>query len=109
MTILCEVTLKELEELMGDDLPDFLYSFFIDSEQRLSTIKSMFNSGYIDELNKVAHSFKGSLANLGALDMVNDCEQLRLSDNAAKIEQQIEVLASHWLDVRQELTIRYCS
>ena len=105
--MLCDETLSELESLMEEDFTKLLTSFFIDSEKRLDTIESLYRADDIDALKNSAHSFKGSLANLGALDMVIDCELLRQTNNAQDTQRYLQQLAAHWQDVRQELTRRY--
>lgn len=75
--------LNTLQEVMEGEYPTLLEIFLKDSEQRVSQLRQALNSASVDlqapdlqELSLMAHSFKGSSGNMGALRLAELCEQL---------------------------------
>ncbi|MCX7081430.1 MAG: Hpt domain-containing protein [Pseudomonas sp.] len=65
--------LSALQEVMEDEYPVLLDTFLADSEARLSQLHHAVNAF---ELGMVAHSFKGSSSNMGAIRLAELCDQL---------------------------------
>ncbi|MFO0705914.1 MAG: response regulator [Nitrospira sp.] len=69
-----------LRELSGEDDPGFLSRlithFLADTPTRLSTLGTACRQGRADDVRRIAHSLKGSAANLGALGMADRCDRI---------------------------------
>ena len=69
-----------LQELSGEDDPGFLSRliahFLADTPTRLSTLGTACRQGRADDVRRIAHSLKGSAANLGALGMADRCDRI---------------------------------
>ncbi|SDS91474.1 HPt (histidine-containing phosphotransfer) domain-containing protein [Pseudomonas asplenii] len=65
--------LSALQEVMEDEYPVLLETFLNDSEKRLGQLHQADNRV---ELGLLAHSFKGSSSNMGALYLADLCRQL---------------------------------
>lgn len=65
--------LNDLQEVMEGDYLSLLETFLKDSEQRLFQLRNASNA---EELGLVAHSFKGSSGNMGAVCLAELCRKL---------------------------------
>ncbi|MCY1437025.1 Hpt domain protein [compost metagenome] len=72
--------LSALREVMEDAYPQLLDTFLADSEERLQGLRE---AGRAAQLVDVAHSFKGSSSNMGAVKLVALCGELE--KNAEKL------------------------
>lgn len=68
--------LDELKMLMEDDFSILLETYIQDSDQRLEALDSAITSSNSSEVRELAHSFKGSSANLGAQPLADICMKL---------------------------------
>jgi HPt (histidine-containing phosphotransfer) domain-containing protein len=70
--------LTTLQEVMEDEYPTLLDVFLIDSEYRISRLRQLMGASVFDlqELGMLAHSFKGSSSNMGALRLADLCRDL---------------------------------
>ncbi|MFJ4145741.1 Hpt domain-containing protein [Pseudomonas sp. NPDC089734] len=98
--------LNVLQEVMEDEYPTLLEVFLKDSEQRLSQLRRIADSPAPDlqELSLIAHSFKGSSSNMGALLLSDLCRQLEeraRRQEPAGIGELIGTLANEYLTVRR--------
>ncbi len=87
---------RELVGVFIEDATGLLHQMEAASEQR-----------DLEELRRLAHSFKGSAASIGAQKLYDVCEQLNLLGINDTAERRVELLraVSHELDrVRKELT-----
>ncbi|WP_040070035.1 Hpt domain-containing protein [Pseudomonas batumici] len=67
--------LGALQDIMEDEYPLLLDTFLEDSRKRLGQLHQASNAA---DLGAVAHSFKGSSSNMGALRLAELCRQLEL-------------------------------
>ena len=65
--------LDELKMLMEDDFSILLETYIQDSDQRLEALGSAISTANSAEVRELAHSFKGSSANLGAQPLADIC------------------------------------
>ncbi len=65
--------LDALREVMEDSYPDLLDTFLTDSESRLHQLQKTADAKVLAE---VAHSFKGSASNMGAVRLATLCQAL---------------------------------
>lgn len=70
--------LTTLQEVMEDEYPTLLDVFIKDSEYRISRMRQLMHAKACDlpELSLMAHSFKGSCGNMGALRLAELCREL---------------------------------
>lgn len=66
--------LKELAEVMGDDMNMLIDSYFEDSEPKLKSLIAMDLETEQDAIYKLAHSLKGSSRNVGVIGFSDYCE-----------------------------------
>lgn len=69
---------RELREVMEADYGLLLDSFIVDSHERLQQLQQACEVADAAALRAAAHSFKGSCANLGALQMAELCRHIEL-------------------------------
>lgn len=70
-----EVLLR-LQEVMEGEFPVLLDTFLADSEERLRLLQIACQKGEAQRLRQVAHSFKGSCSNMGAVLLSGLCRDL---------------------------------
>lgn len=93
--------LSTLQEIMEDEYPTLLDVFLNDSEQRIGRLQQMLQ-GYaqgggafdLQELSLMAHSFKGSSGNMGALHLADLCRELEERSRCEEVSGLEELLAS---------------
>ena len=81
--------LAELKEIMAEDFTILVDTYLNDSRKHLQTLKRAFCGRNWVELNRGAHSLKGSSGNIGANRLSALCaqvEQLALTERSAQIE-----------------------
>ncbi len=84
--LLDQQLLAELESVLADDFNLLLETFLLDSEQRHSSLKALVASESWQEASAMAHSFKGSASNLGALALASVCSQLEHATRGQKLD-----------------------
>jgi HPt (histidine-containing phosphotransfer) domain-containing protein len=93
--------LSTLQEIMEDEYPTLLDVFLDDSEHRITRLQQMLQgyaggSGDFDlqELSLMAHSFKGSSGNMGALHLADLCRELEERSRREEVAGLEDLLAS---------------
>nr|WP_178134326.1 Hpt domain-containing protein [Pseudomonas umsongensis] len=76
---------------MEDAYPQLLDTFLDDSEQRLQSLRE---AGKAAQLIDVAHSFKGSSSNMGAVRLVALCGELEKNAEKLSSSQIQELIAA---------------
>ena len=66
----------ELKELLDDDFCDLITTYISDAKNNLDKINKGLEISDFDTLSKVAHTLKGSSANLGVIGMSEICHKL---------------------------------
>jgi HPt (histidine-containing phosphotransfer) domain-containing protein len=81
---------------MEDEYPTLLDVFLKDSESRISRLRQLMGVGALDlqELSMMAHSFKGSSGNMGALRLAELCRELEERSRCGESEGLCELLAA---------------
>ncbi|MFJ4371471.1 Hpt domain-containing protein [Pseudomonas japonica] len=93
--------LSDLQEVMEGEYLNLLETFLEDSEDRL---RQLYKARTVDELMLVAHSFKGSSSNMGAIGLAELCRQVeeRLKEGSPYgIENLINQIDREFSAVRQ--------
>ncbi|HEX8593342.1 MAG TPA: Hpt domain-containing protein [Pseudomonas sp.] len=85
---------------MEDEYPTLLDIFLDDSEHRMTRLRQMYpvcedGSGAFDlqELSLMAHSFKGSSGNMGALHLADLCRELEERSRRKEVAGLEDLLA----------------
>ncbi|WP_419709029.1 Hpt domain-containing protein [Pseudomonas sp. NFX224] len=92
--------LSALREVMEDEFSTLVDTFLADCEERLRLLRQA-NSA--DQLTEIAHSFKGSSSNMGAIRLAELCgtfEHNAKTLTAADIEQLIAEIEGEFAIVR---------
>ncbi len=84
--------LAALQDVMEDEYPVLLDTFLTDSEERLLSLRQAERSADAQSLRLVAHSFKGSCSNMGALTLVGLCRHLEEAGRREQLEQAPELV-----------------
>lgn len=79
----------ELAEIMGADFDGLVEAFERDGRQRLARLREL-NGVAPEQLREMAHSFKGSSSNLGAVRMAELCRGLE--ENSADRQRADELI-----------------
>jgi HPt (histidine-containing phosphotransfer) domain-containing protein len=98
--------LNALQDVMEGEYPMLLDIFLKDSEQRIAQLRQACESPVpdLEALSLDAHSFKGSSANMGALQLSELCRQLEDQTRRGKhegLDQLITQIQSEFLTVRR--------
>lgn len=95
-------TLSVLREVMEEGYPELLDTFLADSESHLVELRKTADAKVLSE---VAHSFKGSASNMGALRLAELCQELE-SDakdkSPAQIAKLVAEISSEFAQVRPD-------
>ena len=68
--------LTGLQEVMENEYPKLLDTFLDDSQKRIDALRN--SRGDAKALGRIAHSFKGSSGNLGAVRLAQLCQRLEV-------------------------------
>jgi PAS domain S-box-containing protein len=100
-------TLKDLQDLSGDDAPHFLETllsqYLVDADAHIADLHTALNGRQVDIVARVAHSLKGSSHNVGAKSLARLCtsiQQLGESGNLEAIPALLEQLGREFSRVR---------
>lgn len=98
--------IRELQDVMGADFGLLVETFVRDSRQRLQKLQDALAVGDADAFRRVAHSFKGSAANLGAVALSAQCQVLESLGQERRLDEvgtRLQRLAAEWAAVEQAL------
>ncbi|GGM03067.1 Hpt domain-containing protein [Pseudomonas asuensis] len=97
-------TLVALQEIMEDEYGNLLDTYISDSEERIRALRNACGAQDLVQLRHVAHSFKGSSSNMGAIILTNLCRDLeeaaRRNAPLAIIDEKIESIQREFAIVR---------
>ena len=80
-----QAVIVELQEIMGNDFCVLIETFEADSTERMSALREHVNANMAEPVRQVAHSFKGSAANLGASQLATLCQSLEAMGKAGDL------------------------
>jgi HPt (histidine-containing phosphotransfer) domain-containing protein len=90
--------LSTLQEVMEDEYPTLLDVFIKDSEHRIARLRQVMaargEAFDFQELSMMAHSFKGSSGNMGALHLADLCRELEERTRGEEVVGLEDLLAS---------------
>jgi len=84
---------NDLKELMEGDFSVLLETFINDADSRLEHLKSAISNNDAEQVQAVAHAFKGSSANLGASKLSEICFSLETLGRESKLENAPAIYA----------------
>lgn len=92
--------LSGLQEVMEDEYPKLLDTFLDDSQKRIEALHQARDDA--KALGRIAHSFKGSSGNLGALRLAQLCQSLeaRSSEPASDLGELVDQIDREFALVR---------
>ena len=92
--------LSGLQEVMEDEYPKLLDTFLDDSQKRIEALHQARDDA--KALGRIAHSFKGSSGNLGALRLAQLCQKLeaRSSEPASDLGELVDQIDREFALVR---------
>ncbi|MGY2376568.1 Hpt domain-containing protein [Pseudomonas sp. SDO524_S393] len=76
--------LSGLQEVMEGEYPKLLDTFLDDSQKRVEALRKARDDA--TTLGRIAHSFKGSSGNLGALRLAELCRRLEVESAGAAVD-----------------------
>lgn len=85
--------INELKEIMGDDFCFLINKYQADSEDKISEMKSAFNSKDVDTFKMIVHSLKGSSLNIGMHKLAYVASQIEDRVSSENIESLHELLS----------------
>ncbi|MFJ2464748.1 Hpt domain-containing protein [Pseudomonas sp. NPDC087615] len=83
-------TLSVLREVMEEGYPELLDTFLADSRRRLDDLQVTIDA---KALSDVAHSFKGSASNMGAIRLAELCRELEAEAKDKSATQIAQLIA----------------
>ena len=102
--------LSALQDVMEDEYPTLLDVFIHDSDVRVALLRQMLARSPLDlrthlhELTMIAHSFKGSSSNMGAVQLAALCHQLEersRRDEVAGVDELLVSIDNEYSTVRR--------
>ena len=76
MDVVNHEALLELKEVMEDDFGLLIDTFLADGPERIEELKRNLSDGQLTEMEKPAHTLKGSSSNIGAMMLAAACADL---------------------------------
>jgi len=95
--------LDELKVLMEDDFSFLIETYINDSDERIRALEDSISSCNSEQIREIAHSFKGSSANLGAQPLADKCFKLELmgrESSLSGVEDAFSELKAEYQEVR---------
>ena len=98
--------LNELKEIMEDDFDELIEIFIVDGQKQLDDLASALDASTVLDIRRIAHTLKGSSANLGANALSEECKVLEhnaAEDNLNGANEQYEKIKSAYEAVKASL------
>lgn len=85
---------EEMRDLLDDEFDDLVQAYILDSQARLTTLRSALLNNDNATGYDAAHTLKGASANLGATQLAQLCHQLQEACREQQISAQAALLDS---------------
>ena len=92
-------TLNELKEIMEDDFDELISIFISDGEAQIEQLRLAINALNTSDVRRIAHTLKGSSANLGVTDLSESCRVLEheaAENSLIKADELLENIISEF-------------
>ncbi|MCU7940467.1 MAG: Hpt domain-containing protein [gamma proteobacterium symbiont of Bathyaustriella thionipta] len=99
-------TLNELKEIMEDDFDELIAIFISDGQAQIEDLKKAIDASNSDDVRRIAHTLKGSSANLGVIDLSESCKILEYKAAEGVLEDANELLeniVSNFIETKNTL------
>ncbi len=98
--------LNELKEIMGDDFEELISIFISDGQTQIDALRNAISSSETEDVRRIAHTLKGSSANLGINTLSQSC--LVLEHKAAEgslddANEDLEIIISNYNAAKKTL------
>lgn len=90
--------LKELKEIMEEDFDELILTFIADGQIQLDNLRKAIDASAADDIKRIAHTIKGSSANIGAMELSEAGRILEF--NAAGM--QFDAADEYYEDIKRE-------
>ncbi len=84
--------LNELKEIMGDDFEELITIFISDGQTQIESLKLSIQAANLEDIKRIAHTLKGSSANLGLNDLSDSCKVLEYTLKEGSLENADKLL-----------------
>ena len=98
--------LNELKEIMEDDFDELIETFIDDGQKQVDDLRVAIDASIAPDVRRIAHTLKGSSANLGANALSETCKVLEhdaAEDNLSDANNQYEKIKSAYEAVKASL------
>lgn len=98
--------INALKDVMEDDFPFLIETYFQDSGARIIALRSAAQINDADAIRRAAHSFKGSCSNLGAIRLAALCSTLErngLQENLLSLDADVNSIEEEFTLVKKLL------
>ncbi len=95
--------LNELKEIMEDDFDELIETFIADGQKQLDALRVAIDASIVPDIRRIAHTLKGSSANLGANALSETCKVLEhdaAEDNLGDVNKQYEKIRNAYEAVK---------
>jgi HPt (histidine-containing phosphotransfer) domain-containing protein len=96
-------TLNELKEIMADDFAELITVFISDSQIQLDDLTTAIAVLDAQDIKRIAHTLKGSSANLGIENLSGMCKKLELNaaqNNLSDANDLLKMISNEYNDVK---------
>ncbi|TWI53918.1 HPt (histidine-containing phosphotransfer) domain-containing protein [Pseudomonas duriflava] len=91
-----------LQDVMEDEYGNLLDTYILDSEERIRGLKQACEAEDLGEIKHLAHSFKGSSSNMGAVALTALCRDL---EEAARRGLSYSIISEKLEQIQREFAI----
>lgn len=105
-----QAIIAELRDLMAEEFSSLVDLYIDDSSKRLKALQVAVVDNHAQQVNELAHSFKGASSNVGANRLANllqQVEQAGRNNEVSSIAALMPAIAAEFADVSQALRA-YC-
>ena len=98
--------LIELKEIMEDDFSELIETFIMDGQEQLNNLRLAIDESNSVDVRRIAHTLKGSCANLGATALSEACMTLEhnaADDNLSGADEQYDQINKEYLRLKTAL------
>ncbi len=99
-------TLNELKEIMGDDFSELVTIFISDGNTQLDNLDTAIASSNAEDTRRIAHTLKGSSANLGIDTLSQMCKELEVcaaDNNLSCANDLFNTISNEYNEVKVQL------
>lgn len=103
-------TLNELKEIMGDDFDELIAIFISDGNTQIENLRLAISTSNSDDIRRIAHTLKGSSANLGINTLSESCRVLEhkaAEDSLEDAQELLEQIISNYEAAKEALEEKF--